>query len=111
MALDSCALRLVGFVSLVLAASACGSSSNASSAANGPVDAGLDANLDSLGTGPCGPNTLKAGTFDMTFEGVTYSSNIVHLPPGYDGSKRTPLVLNWHGLTSNAAQQESFSGM
>jgi polyhydroxybutyrate depolymerase len=84
----------------------CGSSSTAASMS---ADAG--ANLDSLGTGPCGPNTLKAGTFDMTFEGVTYSKNIVHLPKGYDGSKRTPLVLNWHGLTSNASQQEAFSGM
>ncbi len=110
MALGSCARCLVGFVSLILPASACGSSSK-TSAGNGAVDAGLDANLDSLGTGPCGPNTLKAGTFDMTFDGVTYSNNIVHLPPGYDGSKRTPLVLNWHGLSSNASQQEAFSAM
>jgi len=108
MALNSYTFRLVGFVCLVLAASACGSSSKAS--AGGGGDAG-PTNLNSVGTGPCGPNTLKAGTFDMTFDKVTYSGNIVHLPPGYDGSKRTPLVLNWHGLSSDASQQELFSGM
>jgi polyhydroxybutyrate depolymerase len=98
-------------VCLVFSASGCGSSSK-TSAGNGAAgaDAAAEASLNGLGAGPCGPNTLKAGTFSFTFDKVSYGY-IVHLPPGYDGSKRTPLVLNWHGLTSNAAQQEAFSGM
>ncbi len=35
----------------------------------------------------------------------------VHVPPGYDGSVPVPLVLDIHGLGSNAEQQEAISGM
>jgi polyhydroxybutyrate depolymerase len=33
----------------------------------------------------------------------------VHVPPKYDPTHPTPLVLNFHGSESNAAQQEAFS--
>ncbi len=36
---------------------------------------------------------------------------IVHVPTGYTGRQREPLVLNLHGSGSTAAQQEVFSGM
>src|SRR4029450_9335606 len=35
----------------------------------------------------------------------------VHVPPGYDGATPVPLVVDIHGFTSNAAQQEGISGM
>ncbi|RMH39982.1 MAG: hypothetical protein D6689_15130 [Deltaproteobacteria bacterium] len=35
----------------------------------------------------------------------------VHVPPGYDPRARTPVVLNFHGYTSTAQQQEWFSGL
>jgi len=35
----------------------------------------------------------------------------LHLPPGHSPSKKAPLVFNLHGYTSNAAQQELYSGM
>ena len=57
---------------------------------------------------PCGPTTLAAGTFTLSFGGVDYGY-VVHLPPSYDAAKRAPLVLNWHGYTSNAQQQQVFS--
>jgi polyhydroxybutyrate depolymerase len=38
-------------------------------------------------------------------------SVIVHLPVGYTGTTKVPLVLNLHGSGSTAAQQEVFSGM
>jgi polyhydroxybutyrate depolymerase len=57
---------------------------------------------------PCGPSTIAAGTFSLAFGGANYGY-LVHLPPGYDGTKRAPLVLNWHGYTSNAQQQQLFS--
>lgn len=36
---------------------------------------------------------------------------IVHVPSGYTGLTRIPLVLNLHGSGSTAAEQEAFSGM
>lgn len=47
---------------------------------------------------------------ELEFDGLTRSF-LLHVPPSYDGSEPTPLVLNFHGLSSNAAQQELFSGM
>lgn len=35
----------------------------------------------------------------------------VHLPPSYDPGKAMPLVLNFHGYTSNAMQEDLLSGM
>lgn len=35
---------------------------------------------------------------------------ILHLPPGYNSSVPTPLVLNLHGLTSDAQQQLFYTG-
>jgi polyhydroxybutyrate depolymerase len=111
----------IGCLFLFVGPAACGSSSSKSGAQPGAVtdaavlvDAGADAdaavNLNASGTGPCGASTIQAGTFDLAFQNVTYNY-IVHLPPNYDGTKRTPLVLNWHGYTSNASQEETFTGM
>jgi polyhydroxybutyrate depolymerase len=36
---------------------------------------------------------------------------IVHVPAGYSGSSRVPLVLNMHGSGTTAADQEAFTGM
>lgn len=47
---------------------------------------------------------------DLDFDGLTRTFNL-HVPPSYDGSAPTPLVLNFHGLSSNAGQQAFFSGM
>jgi polyhydroxybutyrate depolymerase len=36
---------------------------------------------------------------------------IVHLPKNYNSINKYPLVLNYHGLASNAAQQQVLAGM
>lgn len=36
-------------------------------------------------------------------------SYILHVPPQYDGSRPVPLVLNFHGFGSNAAEQALYS--
>jgi polyhydroxybutyrate depolymerase len=36
---------------------------------------------------------------------------IVHIPSGYSGSNKVPLVLNMHGSGVTAADQEAFTGM
>ena len=48
-------------------------------------------------------------TFSFTYKGQV-RSYIVHLPTGYVQGEELPLVLNFHGYTSNAGQQESLSG-
>lgn len=46
--------------------------------------------------------TLRSGGIDRTY--------ILHVPPSYDGTRQTPLVLNLHGFGSNARQQAIYSG-
>ncbi len=59
----------------------------------------------------CAAGTATAGNTDgtLTVDGLERTYHL-HLPPSYDGSP-IPLVLNFHGLTSNAGQQEFFSAM
>ncbi|GMV19666.1 MAG: hypothetical protein KJ015_03170 [Myxococcales bacterium] len=52
-----------------------------------------------------GDSTLK-----LTHGGVEREYQL-HVPPGYDGKAPLPLVLNFHGYTSNAGQQAAFSAM
>ena len=72
-------------------------------------DAAADGPLPPGDTRPCEGSTLTNGTITLTHGGVTYNS-LVHVPPSYDGTKRTPLLLNWHGYGSNAIGQQIFSG-
>jgi polyhydroxybutyrate depolymerase len=95
-----------GFAFLVMGATACSSQSEGLSPEI-PRDGGANDAGDI--TPPCGSSTLASGAFTLSFGGTDYGY-VVHLPPSYDGSKRAPLVLNWHGYTSNAAQQQAFSG-
>jgi polyhydroxybutyrate depolymerase len=36
---------------------------------------------------------------------------LLHIPPSYSGSDATPLVLNFHGLGSNAQDQADYTGL
>lgn len=46
---------------------------------------------------------------DSIFNQGTYRKFIVHLPTNYDPILTYPLVINIHGLNSNAAQQQAYS--
>jgi polyhydroxybutyrate depolymerase len=48
-------------------------------------------------------------TIQIQHEGQT-RNYILYVPPGIDPKKPTPLVVNWHGLTSNAIQQQGYAG-
>jgi polyhydroxybutyrate depolymerase len=48
--------------------------------------------------------------FSIAFESLTREYD-VHVPPGYDGSVPVPLVLDFHGYTSNPMEQASTSGL
>ena len=56
--------------------------------------------------------TLDSSTthIDLEFDGITRSYEI-HLPPSYDGTTPTPLVLNFHGFTSSGLGQQASSNM
>jgi polyhydroxybutyrate depolymerase len=47
--------------------------------------------------------TLTSGGIERTY--------ILHVPPVYDGAQPLPLVLNFHGFSSNAREQASYSGL
>jgi len=49
-------------------------------------------------------------TLSLVFGGMN-RSYIVHVPPSYNQTVLTPLVINLHGFTSNASQQVLFSNM
>ena len=49
-------------------------------------------------------------TLELDHGGLTRTA-LLHVPPGYDDGVATPLVVNFHGLSSNAGQQVLFSGM
>ncbi len=53
---------------------------------------------------------LSAQTDSFIVDGV-YRNYNVHLPAGYSAATAHPLVLNLHGYTSNAGQQEIYSQM
>lgn len=60
----------------------------------------------------CAPAVLGAGDHVVMLEhGGMMRSARVHVPASVDLAAPTPLVLNFHGFSSNASQQELFSGM
>lgn len=68
-------------------------------------------------TGPKGGGSCALGvpgdlhyTLQMDFEGRTRDA-IVDVPDGYDGTALLPLVLNFHGLATNAQNQKTYTGM
>lgn len=65
------------------------------------------------GGGGGGSGGCDAGPGDYTetlVHGFTRTYH-VHIPPSYDCRRPTPLVFNFHGYTSNAAQQAAYSRM
>src|SRR5262249_16649929 len=76
-------------------------------AGSNPEDSGPD--VPPGDTRPCETSTIAEGTFNLSPGGLDYGY-IVHLPPSYDGTKRTPLLLNWHGRGSAANEQQLLTG-
>lgn len=90
-------------------------------AVNSPADSGFDSGTDSGvedaasdagGSSSCAGRSGTSGDSIVTLEhgGRTRSAR-VHVPPSYDPTVPTALVLNFHGLTSNAIGQEQYSDL
>ncbi|XXF77042.1 hypothetical protein P2318_28910 [Myxococcaceae bacterium GXIMD 01537] len=60
----------------------------------------------------CEGLTVAAGTYDwtLTHQGRERAYR-VHIPPGYDATRPTPVVLNFHGFNSDEREQEALSAM
>jgi polyhydroxybutyrate depolymerase len=103
-------MRHLALVSLVLVG--CGSSSGAP-APNPIVDAGVqgDAAVKPASTSCSGKlaQPLDA-TWTIVSNGLDRTAN-VHVPASYDPTKPTPVVLNFHGFTSDATQEALLSNM
>jgi len=73
--------------------------------------AGASTTLAATGGRGCGGGTpAGSATLSPVVDGHTRTV-IVHVPTGYDGARRVPLVLNMHGSGVTAADQEAFTGM
>lgn len=76
-------------------------------------DSATDLSIVMLDTGsiaPCPTVKLSAGDANKSLSvGGTSRTYVLHVPSKYDGSKHAPLVLDFHGLGSTGAQQESSS--
>lgn len=85
-------------------------------ARNGEADAGApDAAQGSDAAqemAPCPSDVLSAGDRSvMIAHGGVMRRYLLHVPTGYTGQSAVPLVLNFHGYTSNPEQQAAFSAM
>lgn len=86
----------------------------AAGAPDGASDRGTDADTTRPpdGTTGCTGLDAPAGSFQWTVDSGGRTRTLrLHVPSGYDPAQPTPLVLNFHGYTSNAQQQEAYSGM
>lgn len=94
-----------GLLVIACATVACGDdgSSSGSGGAGGEGQGGSDVTC-SLGSAVPGMVT----TYPLSHGGRDRSYNLF-VPSTFDGSKALPLVLNFHGFTSNASQQQVFS--
>ena len=112
-------LRIVGSLFLALTAWACGEDVKAHDqpvSDSGTPDTGGSTTEDSGAdapppgdTRPCEGSTLTNGNFMLMHGGLQYSY-VVHVPPSYDGTKRTPLLLNWHPYGTTALEQQFYTG-
>jgi polyhydroxybutyrate depolymerase len=112
-------VRVVGSLFLVLAAASCSDDKTPGPAPTPTPDSGTDtggSTVDDSGpdappgdTRPCESSTIMNGNFTLTHAGVQYGY-MVHVPPSYDGTKRTPLLLNWHAYGSTAIEEQIFTG-
>jgi len=67
--------------------------------------------LGALVATPAGATLMPGDSTRMLEHGGRLRQYLLHVPPSYDGTTAVPLVLDFHGFTSNAAQQRGISGM
>ncbi|MEO1228631.1 MAG: PHB depolymerase family esterase [Myxococcota bacterium] len=76
--------------------------------AGGGADAGPTDAASPVGSAGCGTAAPAGGSRSLSFDGRS-RSYILRIPPRYDPSDPVPLVLAFHGFTSNPQAQEWLS--
>lgn len=101
-------LAVVGLCAAGFVACRSGDGDASPAATPTPVVVGSTEPSASSGCGSTAATSSGDTLREMKFGGVrrTY---ILHLPPSYDGSAPTPLVLNLHGYGSSGIQQATYS--
>jgi polyhydroxybutyrate depolymerase len=103
-------LSIAAAAAIVL--SACGAT-HAGSASTTSTPSSTSTQSSSTGNGASGcgtPANPGSTTLALTVAGRDRTV-ILHVPTGYSGSSKVPLVLNMHGSGTTAADQEVFTGM
>jgi polyhydroxybutyrate depolymerase len=75
------------------------------------LPAAIAAFLGTVATAPTEAALLPGDSTRMLAFGGLSRSYLLHVPASYDGATAVPLVLDFHGYTSNATQQRGISGM
>ncbi|HWB80859.1 MAG TPA: PHB depolymerase family esterase [Nannocystaceae bacterium] len=86
-------------------------SDTADSTGDATTSEGSSSDDTTTGTASCDIDPLAPDTYvgiELMHDGVMRTYNL-YVPMGFTGEAPLPLVLNFHGFTSNAAQQQAFS--
>ena len=75
-----------------------------------PADAIIATPIPSTGCGKPAPVPLGRSVDQAVYSGGLSRTYLLHLPRGYQDTAGTALVLNFHGRSSSAAEQEQRSG-
>lgn len=59
---------------------------------------------------PARPHDAGASTITLTSGGIERSAAL-YVPDGYDGTEEAPLVLSWHGYSSNAVDHLQYADL
>lgn len=102
---------LAGCLTGALILTGCGSGRTGSSGTSSTTGTSTSATVGATGCRTTGhPAAPSSTTLTISVEGHPRTV-IVHVPTGYSGSKKVPLVVNMHGSGSNALEQEGLTGM
>ncbi|HZI13810.1 MAG TPA: PHB depolymerase family esterase [Myxococcus sp.] len=104
----------LALLALLAGASACSSSDD-----NGPdtpdsgtPDAGTTDEPDVPDRTACTGLTVGPGTYDWTVQHAGRARAYrVHVPTGYDATRPTPVVVSFHGFSSDEKEQELLTGL
>ena len=102
---------VAGCLTVALLLAACGSGRAASTGTSSTTSTSTSVKAGATGCQTTGQAAAATSTtLTISIDGRERMV-IVHVPTGYSGSSKVPLVLNMHGSGSSALEQEGFTGM
>lgn len=102
---------MAGWLTGALVLTACGSGHASSAGTSSTTGTSTSVTAGATGCQTTGQAAAATSTTLMISVDGHPRTVIVHLPTGYSGSSKVPLVLNMHGSGSTALEQEGFTGM